>query len=48
MVTGLQAAQLGLVRQLKAWRGQFGPREYATLLDLLVRWLEAERLRTAA
>ena len=43
-VSGLQTAQLGLVRLLEAWRQQFSPREFATLLDLLVRWLEREAL----
>jgi hypothetical protein len=42
-VSGLQTAQLGVVRLLEAWRGQFGPREYAVLLDLLARWIESER-----
>jgi hypothetical protein len=48
MVSGLQTAQLGLVRLLEAWRWQFSPREYAVLLDLLARWIEAEQLRHAA
>jgi hypothetical protein len=46
-VSGLQTAQLGVVRLLEAWREQFSPREYAVLVDLLARWLEAERLRAA-
>jgi hypothetical protein len=41
-VTGLQAAQLALASQLRAWAQQFSPREYATLLDLHRRWVEAE------
>ena len=44
-VTGLQAAQVGVVRLLEGWRAQFGPREWAVLLELLTRWLEAERLK---
>jgi hypothetical protein len=35
------------VRLLEAWREQFSPREYAVLVDLLARWLEAERLKAA-
>jgi hypothetical protein len=41
-VTGLQAAQVGLGRQLEVWREHFSAREYATLLDLHRRWLEHE------
>jgi hypothetical protein len=37
---------LALVRQLEAWRWQFVLARAATLLDLLLRWLEAERLRS--
>jgi hypothetical protein len=44
-VSGLQTARLGLVRLLEAWRGQFSPREFAVLLDLLARWIETERLK---
>jgi hypothetical protein len=46
MITGLQAAQVGLVSQLQAWRSHFAPREYAVLIDLLARWLERESRRT--
>jgi hypothetical protein len=45
-VSGLQAAQVGLVRLLETWRQQFSPREFAVLLDLLVRWLEREAPRS--
>jgi hypothetical protein len=45
-VSGLQAAQVGLVRLLESWRSQFSPREFATLVDLLVRWLEREAPRS--
>jgi hypothetical protein len=45
-VSGLQAAQVGLVRLLETWRSQFSPREFATLVDLLVRWLEREAPRS--
>jgi hypothetical protein len=41
-VTGLQAALAGFAGQLDRWRDQFGPREYAVLLDLLARRLERE------
>jgi hypothetical protein len=41
-VSGLQAAQVGLVRLLETWSSQFSPREFATRVDLLVRWLERE------
>jgi hypothetical protein len=41
MLTGLQTAQLGLIRLLEAWRGQFSPREFSVLLDLLARWIES-------
>jgi len=46
MATGLQAAQLGLVRLLEAWRDeQLTAREYTTLLDLQARWIERELKR---
>ncbi len=41
-VTGVQAALAGFAGQLDRWREQFGPREYAVLLDLLGRRLERE------
>jgi hypothetical protein len=44
-VTGLQASHLGVIAALEAWRNQFSPREWAVLVDLLARWLEAERHR---
>jgi hypothetical protein len=44
-VTGLQAALAALVAELERWRDQFGPREYAALLDVFGRWLEQERER---
>jgi hypothetical protein len=44
-VTGLQAAQLSVRAQLEAWRQAMGPREFAVLVDLLVRMLEAEQRR---
>jgi hypothetical protein len=40
--TGLQASQLGIVRQLEGLREIMGPREWAVLVDLLARWLAAE------
>ena len=42
-VTGLQAAQVGLAALLEGWRSQFSAREFAVLIDLLARRLEAER-----
>jgi hypothetical protein len=47
-VSGLQAAQVGVVSMIEAWRQQFGPREFAVLVDLLARWLERECRRTGA
>ena len=41
-VTGLQVALRAFVVLLDGWREQFGPREYAVLLDLLVCVLERE------
>jgi hypothetical protein len=41
-VTGLQATLVGFVALLEAWRQQLGPREFAVLLDLLVRRLQHE------
>jgi hypothetical protein len=41
-VTGVQAALAGFAGQLDRWREQFGPHEYAILLDLLRRRLERE------
>jgi hypothetical protein len=43
--TGLQVSHAGLVALLRTWQQQLGPREYATLLDLLARYLEVERQR---
>lgn len=43
--TALQAVQTGLVAQLELFRSQFSSREYAVLLDLHRRWLEAELAR---
>ena len=48
MLSGLQAAQVGLVRQLEALRDVMAPREYATLVEIVVRWLERERNRRGA
>jgi hypothetical protein len=45
-VSGLQAAQLGLVQLLEGWREQFSAPEFAVLLDLLVR--RRERARAAS
>lgn len=47
-VSGLQAAQLGVVAQLEAWRAQFSAREYAVLLDLIARIVAAELERNEA
>jgi hypothetical protein len=48
-VTGLQAAQVGLASLLENWRREFSPREFAVLVDLLMRLLEREaRERRAA
>ena len=44
-VNGLQAAQLGIASQLRAWREQLAPREYAVLVDILALFLERERRR---
>ena len=44
-VTGIQCAHAGAVAMLEAWRRQLGPREWIYLVDVLSRWLEAERLR---
>jgi hypothetical protein len=44
-MTGVQAAQLGLVAQVEAWREHLGPREYAVLIDLVGRWFDEERRR---
>ncbi len=44
-VTGLQAAQVSLSAQLHGYREQFTPREYAVLLDLLLRLFDRERCR---
>ena len=41
----IQAAQCGIVAQLEALRSQMGPREYVVVVDLLGRWLDAERER---
>jgi excisionase family DNA binding protein len=41
-VSGLQAAHVGLARQLEAWREQFSPYEYSTPLELHQRLLEEE------
>jgi hypothetical protein len=41
-VTGLQAALIGFVALLEAWREQLGPREYVVLLDLLARRVQQE------
>jgi hypothetical protein len=43
--TGLQVAHAGLAALLERWRQQLSPQEYATLIDLLGRWLEVERKR---
>lgn len=43
--SGLQAAQVGIVRQVEGLREILAPREYATLIDLLARWLAAELRR---
>jgi hypothetical protein len=43
--TGLQVAHAGLAALFERWRDQLSPREYATLLDLLTRYLEVERTR---
>jgi hypothetical protein len=47
-VSGLQAAQLALASQLRAWSEHFSPREYETLLDLHLRFLQAERERVGS
>ena len=44
-VSGFQAAQLGIASQLRAWREQLDPREYAALVDILGLFLERERRR---
>jgi hypothetical protein len=46
-ISGLQATQAQFQAQLNACREQFGPREYAVVLDLLARQLERERRRAA-
>jgi hypothetical protein len=43
--TGLQASHAGVVALLRQWEAQLSPREYATLVDLLSRYLEVERER---
>jgi hypothetical protein len=43
--TGLQVAHVGLVALLERWREQLSPREYATVIELLSRYLEVERER---
>jgi hypothetical protein len=45
VTTGLQSAHVGLIAALERWREQLSPREYAVLLDLFIRWAEAERER---
>lgn len=45
MTTGLQGGQVGIVRQLEGLREILSPREYATLIDLLSRWLADEHGR---
>jgi hypothetical protein len=44
--TGLQVAHAGLLAALERWRDQLTPREYAVLIELFLRYLEAERKRT--
>src|SRR5438067_2899321 len=50
--SGLQTAQLDLVRLLETWRQQFSPREFAILVNLLFtepgRSFQPDRLDTTA
>jgi hypothetical protein len=44
-VSGFQAYVQLVVRQLETGREQLSPREYAALVDVAGRWLDAERKR---
>ena len=46
--TGLQLAEGGLAAAIEYWEGQMERTEFAVLIDLHARFVEAKRRRTAA